>query len=124
MLRYRASASTKLRESVSLGGMSVPVPTTAAELVAYQTGSVVSRTLVKKPVGTVTAFAFDKDQALSEHTAPYDALVHVIDGEARITIGEAAYDVNAGQMLMLPAKVPHAVHATVKFKMILTMIRA
>ena len=99
-------------------------PTTAAELVAYQPGSVVSRTLVKKPAGTVTAFAFDDGQGLSEHAAPYDALVQVLDGRATITVGGVAHDVPAGAMLHLPANVPHALHAPQRFKMLLTMIRA
>ena len=99
-------------------------PADAAELVAYQDGSVVSRTLVKKPAGTVTAFAFDAGQGLSEHTAPYDALVQVLDGRATITVGGAAHDVPAGQMLLLPANVPHALQAPQRFKMLLVMIRA
>ena len=106
------------------GSTSIATPTTAAELVAYQEGAVVSRTLVKKPVGTVTAFAFDAGQGLSEHTAPYDALVQLLDGRATITIGGTAHDVAAGQVLLLPANVPHALHAPQRFKMILTMIRA
>ena len=99
-------------------------PTDAAELVAYQGGAVVSRTLVKKPVGTVTLFAFDAGQGLSEHTAPYDALVHVLDGRASVSIGGHPHDVAAGQILLLPANVPHALHAPERFKMLLTMIRA
>ena len=106
------------------GSTSIATPTTAAELVAYHGGAVVSRTLVKKPVGTVTAFAFDAGQGLSEHTAPYDALVQLLDGRATITIGGVAHDVAAGQVLLLPANVPHALHAPQRFKMILTMIRA
>jgi quercetin dioxygenase-like cupin family protein len=105
-------------------GSALARPTAAAELVAYQDGAVVSRTLVKKPVGTVTAFAFDAGQGLSEHTAPYDALVQVLDGRATITVGGAAHDVVAGEMLLLPANVPHALHAPQRFKMVLTMIRA
>jgi quercetin dioxygenase-like cupin family protein len=103
---------------------SLAEPSAAAELVAYQDGAVVSRTLIKKPVGTVTAFAFDAGQGLSEHTAPYDALVQVLDGRAAITVGGVAHDVSAGEMLMLPANVPHALHAPQRFKMMLTMIRA
>ena len=95
----------------------------AAELVAYQDGSVVSRTLVKKPAGTVTAFAFEAGQGLSEHAAPYDALVHVIDGRATITVGGSPCEVATGEMLMLPANVPHALHAPQRFKMLLIMIR-
>ncbi len=94
------------------------------ELVDYQEGSVVSRTLVKRKTGTVTLFAFDAGQELSEHTAPFDALVQVIDGEAEITVSGAAARVRAGEMVMLPANEPHAVSAPSRFKMILTMIRS
>jgi quercetin dioxygenase-like cupin family protein len=94
-----------------------------ADLVNYQDGAVVSRTLVKKEKGTVTVFAFDRDQALSEHTVPHDALVQVIDGEAEITVGGTPHVVNAGEMIMMPGNVPHAVKATARFKMILTMLR-
>jgi quercetin dioxygenase-like cupin family protein len=99
-------------------------PFDAAGLVSYQAGAVVSRTLVKKPAGTVTLFAFDQGQELSEHTAPYDALVHVLDGKARITIAADAHEVATGQMLLLPANVPHALTAVERFKMLLIMIRA
>ena len=92
-------------------------------LVDYQEGAVVSRTLVKKDKGTVTVFAFDQDQALSEHTVPHDALVQVIDGQAEITVGGAPHAVKAGEMIMMPGNVPHAVKATDRFKMILTMLR-
>ena len=106
-------------------GGGLDAPAAAAELVAYQPGAVVSRTLVKKPTGTVTLFAFDADQGLSEHTAPYDALVHVLDGAADITVGGHAHRVAVGQMLLLPAHVPHAVQAAAgRFKMCLTMIRS
>jgi quercetin dioxygenase-like cupin family protein len=93
------------------------------KLVDYQDGAVVSRTLVKKDKGTVTVFAFDQDQALSEHTVPHDALVQVIDGEAEITIGGTPHAVRAGEMVLMPGDVPHAVKATARFKMILTMLR-
>jgi quercetin dioxygenase-like cupin family protein len=93
------------------------------DLVQYQTGTVVSRTLVKKPAGTVTVFAFDANEGLSEHTAPFDALVFVLDGEAEISIAGAAYRVRAGEMLRLPANRPHAVRAVQRFKMLLVMIR-
>ncbi len=94
------------------------------EMVEYQEGSVVSRTLVKRKAGTVTLFAFDAGQELSEHTAPFDALVQVIDGEAEITVSGAAARVRAGEMVILPANEPHAVSAPSRFKMILTMIRS
>jgi quercetin dioxygenase-like cupin family protein len=93
-------------------------------LVDYQEGSIVSRTLVDKKTGTVTVFAFDKDQKLSEHTAPFDALVHVVDGAAKIAIGGKDHDVSAPKVIMMPANVPHAVSATERFKMVLTMIRS
>jgi quercetin dioxygenase-like cupin family protein len=99
-------------------------PHAQAELVAYQAGAVVSRTLIKKPAGTVTAFAFDVSEGLSEHTAPYDALVLGIDGEAEISIAGRAHRMSAGQLLTLPAGQPHAVKAITRFKMLLVMIRA
>ena len=95
-----------------------------AELVQYQTGSVVSRILMKNQGGNVTAFAFDQGQGLSEHTAPFDALVLMIEGEAEISISIISHHVRAGQMLLLPAGQPHAVKAITKFKMILVMIKA
>jgi quercetin dioxygenase-like cupin family protein len=93
------------------------------DLVQYQPGSVVSRTLVKKPTGTVTAFAFDQGEALSEHTAPFDALAFVVDGEADISIAGATTRVRTGELLTLPAGKPHAVKAVTRFKMVLVMIR-
>ena len=93
------------------------------DLVQYQTGTVVSRTLVKKPTGTITVFAFDENEGLSEHTAPFEALVFVIDGEAEISIAATPYRVHAGEMLRLPANQPHALRAVQRFKMVLIMIR-
>ncbi len=93
------------------------------ELVQYQAATVVSRTLVKKPTGTVTVFAFDVNEGLSEHTAPFDALVFVVDGEAEISIAGTPYRVHAGEMLRLPANRPHALRAVQRFKMVLIMIR-
>ena len=93
-------------------------------LIEYQPGSVVSRTLIKKGTGTVTAFAFDAGEGLSEHTAPFDALVLGVDGTAEISIGPNAHRVSAGQLLKLPAGQPHAVKAITRFKMLLVMIRA
>jgi quercetin dioxygenase-like cupin family protein len=93
-------------------------------LVDYQPGAVVSRTLVKKETGTVTAFAFDAGEGLSEHTAPYDALVLVVDGESEISIGGVPHRVSAGHLLRLPAGRPHALKAVTRFKMLLIMIRA
>jgi quercetin dioxygenase-like cupin family protein len=94
-----------------------------AELVAYNDGSVVSRQITKADAGNVTLFAFDKDQELSEHTAPFDALLHVLDGEAEIKISGTAYRLNAGDAIIMPADQPHAVKAITRFKMLLTMIR-
>jgi len=95
-----------------------------ADLVGYQEGSVVSRTLIEKKTGTVTLFAFDEGQTLSEHTAPYDALVHLLDGEAEVTISGKEYHLKEGEMIIMPANQPHALKATKRFKMILTMIRS
>ena len=95
-----------------------------AELVAYQDGAVVSRAVAKKPTGTITAFAFDKGQELSEHTAPFDAMVQVLDGQVELTVGGRPFRLTAGQLLIMPANVPHAVTAVERFKMLLTMIRS
>lgn len=100
------------------------VPHRLVDLVAYQKGSVVSKTLMDRKTGTVTLFAFDKGQALSEHTAPFDAMVCVLDGTAEISIAGAAALVKAGEMLIMPADVPHALKAVEPFKMMLTMIRS
>lgn len=94
-----------------------------ADLVAYQTGAVVSRTIIKKPAGTVTAFAFDESEGLSEHTAPFDALVLIIEGQATVRIGPASHTLSPGQLLLLPAGIPHALKAITRFKMLLTMVR-
>jgi quercetin dioxygenase-like cupin family protein len=96
----------------------------AAALVSYQAGSVVSRTLIKKATGTVTAFAFDEGQELSEHTTPYDALVHLLDGEAEIRVSGSPHRLTAGDVLLMPGGEPHAVKATKRFKMLLVMIRS
>jgi len=95
-----------------------------SSLVEYQGGAIVSKTLVKQEKGSVTLFAFDQDQALSEHTAPHDALIHLLDGESDVTISGVVHHLKQGDMIALPANEPHAVRATKKFKMILTMIRA
>jgi quercetin dioxygenase-like cupin family protein len=96
----------------------------AAELVNYQDGSVVSREIVKKPTGNVTIFAFEEGQGLSEHTAPFDALVYVLDGEAEINIAGKPHRLHGGEMILMPAQQPHALKALKRFKMILTMIRS
>jgi len=95
-----------------------------ASLVQYTDDSIVSKTILDKPVGTITLFAFDKGQKLSEHTAPYDAVLQVIDGSAQLTIGGNEIKAAAGEIIIMPANVPHAVTAEEKFKMLLTMIRA
>jgi quercetin dioxygenase-like cupin family protein len=95
-----------------------------SSLVEYQDGAVVSRTLLKQPKGTVTLFAFDRGQELSEHTVPHDALVQLLDGEAEIKIAGAPHRLKEGDVLLMPGNEPHAVRATERFKMILTMIRA
>ncbi len=93
-------------------------------LIAYQDGSVVSRMLVYKPSGTITLFAFDEGEGLSEHTAPYDAIATIIEGEADISIAGTAFHLTTGQMIIMPANIPHAVEAAQRFKMMLTMIHA
>jgi quercetin dioxygenase-like cupin family protein len=95
-----------------------------AELVGYQDGAVVSRTLINQKTGTVTLFAFAAGQELSEHTAPYDALVQVLDGETEISIGGQPFHLTAGDAIIMPANDPHAVKALTPFKMMLTMIRS
>ena len=98
-------------------------PYIPSEAVEYSDGSVVSKTILKKPSGTVTLFAFDKGEELSEHTASFDALIFVTDGEAQITIGGEPHSVHSGELIELPANVPHAVKATEKFKMMLIMLK-
>ena len=91
--------------------------------VSYADGSVVSKTLLKKDTGNLTLFAFDAGQGLSEHTAPFDAVVYILDGSARITIGGEARTVARGEMLIMPANISHALQAEERFKMLLVMIR-
>lgn len=95
-----------------------------AEMVEYQGGTVISRAIIKKKTGTVTLFAFDKGEGLSEHTAPYDALVHVVDGRAQVTLSGEAFELAAGEMILMPANEPHALHAAERFKMLLTMVKS
>jgi quercetin dioxygenase-like cupin family protein len=94
-----------------------------AGLVEYQANAVVSRTLVNKPVGTITLFAFDRGQGLSEHTAPFDAFVQIYDGKAEVTISGKVHSVQAGDVILMPAGDPHSLHAAERFKMMLVMIR-
>jgi len=98
-------------------------PVSLGDLVSYQEESVVSRTLAKRNGGTVTLFAFDEGQALSEHTVPFDALVQVLDGEVELTIGGKTVVAKSGDAVLMPADVPHAVNATNRFKMLLVMVR-
>ena len=95
-----------------------------AGLVDYQKGAVVSRQIINKPTGTVTVFAFDKGEGLSEHTAPFDALVQILDGEAEVTISGKPNRLEAGEMIIMPANQPHALKALARFKMALVMIRS
>jgi len=94
------------------------------ELIEYADNSIVSKTLLDKSVGTLTLFAFDRGQKLSEHTSPYDAVVQILDGKARLTIADEQKEVSQGQIIIMPANVPHSVSAGERFKMLLTMIRA
>lgn len=96
----------------------------AKDLVGYDKGAVVSRTIIEKKTGTVTIFSFDKGQGLSEHTAPFDAMVEILDGEAEIFIAGKPNKVKAGQFIIMPANKPHALKAVKKFKMALVMIRS
>jgi len=99
-----------------------PIPLT--EAVSYQKDAVVSRTLLDRKTGTLTVFSFDAGQGLSEHTSPYDATVQILEGEAEITIGGKPQRVKAGELIIMPAGVPHALRAPVPFKMLLIMIRS
>jgi quercetin dioxygenase-like cupin family protein len=105
------------------GGLS-DQPLALSGAVAYNEGAVVSRTLVNQAGGTLTLFAFDAGQELSEHTAPFDAVVHVLEGEVTVTLAGQPRRVAAGEVLLMPAQVPHALKAVTRFKMLLTMIRA
>ncbi len=94
------------------------------EMIAYQEGAVVSRQIAKEAAGNVTLFAFDKEQGLSEHTAPFDALAHILEGEAEVAISGKPFRLKAGEAIIMPANEPHALKALQPFKMLLTMIRA
>ncbi len=93
-----------------------------SDLCAYQDNSIVSQTIINKECGTVTIFSFDKNQGLSEHTAPFDALVVILDGEANITIEKDLYYLKTGEMIIMPKNIPHALQAKKRFKMMLTLI--
>jgi len=109
----KTNPNTKLSEILNL-----------ENLLDYQEGSVVSRTLINENVGTVTLFAFDENQGLSEHTAPFDALVYIFDGKADIIISKKSYILEKGQMIIMPANEPHALKALKRFKMMLIMIKS
>ncbi|NLA75322.1 MAG: cupin domain-containing protein [Deltaproteobacteria bacterium] len=111
---------TKSQKKTGLKG---GVTTSIEELIEYGEDAVVSRTLVENDAGTVTLFAFDEGQGLSEHTAPFDALVQVVDGESEIIIGGTSNSVKKGELILMPANIPHALRAVKRFKMILTMLR-
>jgi quercetin dioxygenase-like cupin family protein len=98
--------------------------TNIKDMVAYQAGTIVSKEIIKKATGTVTIFAFDQDQGLSEHTAPFDALVQIVDGEAEIIISGESQQLRAGEMIIMPAGQPHALKALKKFKMMLVMVKS
>lgn len=93
-------------------------------LISYQKDAVVSRTIVNKKTGTLTLFAFDRGQSLSEHTAPYDAVAYILDGEAEVKIGEIEIKMTKGEMVLMPADVPHALRALTQYKMLLIMIKS
>jgi len=99
-------------------------PKNINQIINFQEGSVVSKEIISKPMGTITLFAFDKGQSLSEHTAPYDALVIITEGVAKILVSNIKYEVKAGEMLLMPANAPHALKAVQPFKMILIMIKS
>jgi quercetin dioxygenase-like cupin family protein len=112
--------STTIARSEIAGAEAVPL----LGLVNYQQGAVVSRVILKREKGNVTVFAFDEGQGLSEHTSPFDALVQAVEGEAQVTVAGAPIELKTGDVLLLPAEKPHAVKATTRFKMVLTMIRS
>ena len=101
-----------------------PQPLSLVDLVNYQEGSVVSRTLINEKTGTVTLFAFDEGESRSEHTAPFDALVHLLEGEAEVAISGKPFHLRQGEIVLMPANEPHALKALTRFKMLLTMIRS
>jgi quercetin dioxygenase-like cupin family protein len=107
----------------STGDLPPSRPVKLVQLLDYVPGSVISRTLAKSPAGTLTLFAFDAGQGLSEHTAPYDAFVQVLDGAVTLTIGGEKVEAAAGETVRMPAGVPHALHSAERFKMLLVMIR-
>ena len=103
--------------------MAPPEVLSVKDIIDYQEGSIVSKLLVNKPTGTITLFAFDEGQGLSEHTAPFDAIAQITDGNAEIIISGEKYNLKAGEMIIMPANEPHALSAIKKFKMMLIMIK-
>ena len=115
----------KKDEGKAAKGESLPAQVlNMASLVDYQKGAVVSRQIINKQTGTVTVFAFDKGEGLSEHTAPFDALVQILDGEAEVTISGKPNKLVTGEMIIMPANAPHSLKALARFKMALIMIRS
>jgi quercetin dioxygenase-like cupin family protein len=112
-----------MKNETNAAGLPPSEPVALGELVSYQDGSIVSRTLVKKNGGNLTLFALDAGQSISEHSAPFDAVVQVLDGEAELVIGGEKVSARAGTTVLMPAGIPHAVHAPGRFKMLLMMIR-
>ena len=106
------------------GGGQMPQVNRLSDMVEYQAGAVVSRTLIDKKTGTLTLFSFDAGQGLSEHTAPFDALVYLLDGEAEVTISGKPFHLHTGEIIIMPAGEPHALKATKRFKMMLVMVRS
>jgi len=114
-----------MKEKIAPKGIGdlIATNTKLIELSDYQDNSIVSRTIIDKKTGTITFFAFDEGQSLSEHTAPFDAFVYIIDGDAKITISGKSINLTKGEMVIMPANQPHAVRAINKFKMILVLIK-
>ena len=123
-LRTRLIKIMKTETSAKPKGLPGAQGANVLGLVNYQDGAVVSREIVKKPMGNVSIFAFDEGQGLSEHTAPFDALVQVLEGEVEITVAGQPHRLQGGELMLMPAGQPHALKAVTKFKMILTMIRS
>ena len=113
-----------MKEDITVNVETVSKPARLTDLVDYQSGSVVSRTIIDKETGTVTLFAFDEGQGLSEHTAPYDALVYGLDGKVELTISGKAIELRKGEMVIMPANKPHSLKATKQFKMLLVMVKS
>jgi quercetin dioxygenase-like cupin family protein len=115
---------SRRRSSMNTATESEPKASKLVDMISYQEGAVASRTLLKKSAGTVTLFAFDRGEGLSEHTAPFDAMVQVLEGEVEIEIAHKPHRLQAGETITMPANQPHALKALTKFKMLLIMIRA